>query len=191
MVTEFWAPGVMKKKTSCQIKGEKKYIYNFQKHDELSHLADQDIQGKWGVWEPLRDKHMKLCFCATLLGRGAVRAVWGHVLKFIKNRKLNFWGIKSLCESRCLRLRGVISETLCKESWRIKGLKCCFQELSFIESTKSLHFSIIKSTSNQVFAPFSQTSLCLLTISHFPSCFLSWPGDMTRIAVYTWWPWSL
>lgn len=39
-----------------------KYICNFQKREELSHLADQDSQRKFGVWAPLRDKHMKLYF---------------------------------------------------------------------------------------------------------------------------------
>lgn len=40
-------------------------------------------------------------FCATLLGRGAVRAFLGayfkiHGEKKMKERKKNFWGIKSL-----------------------------------------------------------------------------------------------
>lgn len=50
MVTGCGAPGVMKKKTSCHMKGNiYKYICNFQKREELSHLADQDIQRKFGV----------------------------------------------------------------------------------------------------------------------------------------------
>lgn len=43
---------------------------------------------------------MKLCFCATLLGRGAVRAFLGAYFKIHKikeKRKKNFWGIRSLC----------------------------------------------------------------------------------------------
>lgn len=50
MVTGCGAPGVMKKKTSCHMKGNiYKYICNLQKREELSHLADQDIQRKFGV----------------------------------------------------------------------------------------------------------------------------------------------
>lgn len=90
----------MKKKTSCHIKGRKKYIYNFQKREELSQLADQDIQR---IWEPLGDMHTKLCFRATLLGRGALRVFLGAYFKIHKKKKkekrdkLDKWSIGASC----------------------------------------------------------------------------------------------
>lgn len=55
----------------------KKNIYNFQKREELSYLADQDIQRKCGVWESLRDKHVKL-LCDTF-GTWGNKGVFGGI----------------------------------------------------------------------------------------------------------------
>lgn len=53
---------------------------------------------------------MKLCFCATLLGLGAVGAFLGAYFKIHKKDKgkKNFWGIRSLW----LMLKSVILKIL-------------------------------------------------------------------------------